>query len=1410
MSASAMTGTGSYSAADQKARDILRKHHEAQSSASSSGRKIDPSDVLQTLQLLPFPRNTERVSVRPEGKDFVLSINVGLTTLRGKFPVLSQTARKCPHVAQLLAEFCPSAPFGRCIADDAGCILPDESTPTDAVAVGHDATPAAAEDAGRDTKNRFTFTSITVNKNYAANAHRDANHYRGNARIIAVGDFTGGELFVTDFDKRIDIRNAWHDFDARELHGTFPFDGERFSVVYFVHTASVPKLLGQHLPFKAGGIRLEPAGENEAYDRELESLKKHFVEELHMPWPDFQTDFPPSNSLQASIAAFGDRGVPSTTKVASGHRTTIFDVPSSACARSQRGRPIAAIILTKNQAPGAAQYAPLVPLACQALGAVFKVKCRESNAWSRLGTKTGRHPVPVVFLDQQSMVSFAKRMELSCEVWEEIEIDADLERKSERAAAALSEAQKEGDEIRGDQRTTGKERHRTLARGLVCISDDSDCYGHSLSKKQRTADLPPLVRHRFGIDLEKSATDLSPSLHRKLKKESSRTISSCTPSTTDDDETSETNTKPELGGRGRAEFAAHEPTSEIEEEDCKPNRVRPPALAPQLGVWFPFSGTPRAPLERRVSSTQASNLPHESCWQLLQLVEPPCFSSRESNRSLADRALMSRSCSTPARRGSTRRAPLPEPLARLMLNAAKVLPTSMVLDPCAGEGTIGRLVAGGCLGNCFSADVVSDGAKYASSASSSAVLAEETRGPCEFVTANLFAAPFRLVGQYDAVVCDPPFGRREPVVTLAHGGASAAGTNPNPSPAVLGIYDNAFLPELFRLSARALKLRGRLVFLYPHYPKSEEKDKDETSRGTSWTPEDMLALGNAAIKEDKHQSAGVEDPRTEDSANCRWHLVGTAEQEWAKSSGHVMVRRLVVLEKQLEKRDERSRRTKATNRIVERSDEPCAATPASESSWSQRLLHDIAAPHSEVDSNPAASFLLDAATERRIRLAVEDQLQKQEARGPRKVFQGLKVTPEPQPRVSIPDFLREERTLCLKEKTVETIAQVLLREVQDVVLGPVAAAAYRVAKPDTSIEAGFRDVFFPRAAGRGTARPSAPNWDHLKPGRIQSLIRRCPEFCARYKALIAEEVGPKLLQDALGKNPHLGDLRGENETQKLVLLYQFPPTLRVKQALPASLSSSSEAAGAASATATAEKNQQGNTVTTDGGNAVAGTALQTQTPCSIAQVHADDIYGHQPGEINFWVPLVPIGHVLQQEPEENNVMTSQPQPIADEDTASCASSSANVGGPRPATEPVLMNTLWSESVPNKADWHPFAPLRVGEYKRFWGSKVRHFACTSTAVTVAAATVSGFTSTGEATGSSGTTAKVATCAEENEIKTRVSLDFRLCLQEQFDEEWELPGVVYSHERREMEFEFHAGRATAVLRDTETTPVLPDST
>jgi hypothetical protein len=128
------------------------------------------------------------------------------------------------------------------------------------------------------------------------------------------------------------------------------------------------------------------------------------------------------------------------------------------------------------------------------------------------------------------------------------------------------------------------------------------------------------------------------------------------------------------------------------------------------------------------------------------------------------------------------------------------------------------------------------------------------------------------------------------------------------------------------------------------------------------------------------------------------------------------------------------------------------------------------------------------------------------------------------------------------------------------------------------------------------------------------------------------------------------------------VLYQFPPAVRIycshitkprkyvtpKHATTGDLDSSAD---------------------TDGhrkGEREGGDEVPTETDgeyVALTKVHADSLYGHQDGEVNFWMPFTSIDET---------------------------------------------STLWAETEPGKGDWYPFYPLGPGGCWRFPGTNCRHF------------------------------------------------------------------------------------------------------
>ena len=98
---------------------------------------------------------------------------------------------------------------------------------------------------------RFKYTTINVNRNIQCKEHLDA-HNIGDSIIVGLGDYTGGAFVVKKYEKTIksaagpprwalyrqdteyDINENFVRFCGfRNKHCTRPFDGERFSIVYF-------------------------------------------------------------------------------------------------------------------------------------------------------------------------------------------------------------------------------------------------------------------------------------------------------------------------------------------------------------------------------------------------------------------------------------------------------------------------------------------------------------------------------------------------------------------------------------------------------------------------------------------------------------------------------------------------------------------------------------------------------------------------------------------------------------------------------------------------------------------------------------------------------------------------------------------------------------------------------------------------------------------------------------------------------------------------------------------------------------------------------------------------------------------------------------------------------------------------
>lgn len=79
------------------------------------------------------------------------------------------------------------------------------------------------------------FTSITLNQQYKASAHKDKGNV-GNSFLVAFGDYTGGGLEVLDGPLKgiHDVRIPLIADFSKMLHRVTDFEGDRYSLVFYV------------------------------------------------------------------------------------------------------------------------------------------------------------------------------------------------------------------------------------------------------------------------------------------------------------------------------------------------------------------------------------------------------------------------------------------------------------------------------------------------------------------------------------------------------------------------------------------------------------------------------------------------------------------------------------------------------------------------------------------------------------------------------------------------------------------------------------------------------------------------------------------------------------------------------------------------------------------------------------------------------------------------------------------------------------------------------------------------------------------------------------------------------------------------------------------------------------------------
>lgn len=194
--------------AESRAAWILEQH-------ARLGRKITDTDMVGVLDAWSFRENKARTNVIPQGTKFVHSEMLGLVRIRAfsKYVVAKPTHR-FPLVTRLLCRFLEDNP-----------------------------------PAGLNHRMRFPFSTICINRNYAAKRHRDRNNM-GMSIVRAFGNFTGGRLRYWPEDpgasmapdpETLDAKNGVPLIvkgrsvvvDSTKAHEVEPFSGNRYSLVYF-------------------------------------------------------------------------------------------------------------------------------------------------------------------------------------------------------------------------------------------------------------------------------------------------------------------------------------------------------------------------------------------------------------------------------------------------------------------------------------------------------------------------------------------------------------------------------------------------------------------------------------------------------------------------------------------------------------------------------------------------------------------------------------------------------------------------------------------------------------------------------------------------------------------------------------------------------------------------------------------------------------------------------------------------------------------------------------------------------------------------------------------------------------------------------------------------------------------------
>lgn len=175
-------------------------------------RRISDQDLVDVLRIWGFSDNASRINVLPKGVKSVHSDTLGvIRTRNGIYRIFDPTTRY-PSVTTLVCQW-------------------------------------FHQNKGSEIPEKFAFTGININANYAGKRHRDNNN-EGPSAIRAVGKFTGGKLDYFPGDVKrpgrasvealdaqdsitLDLTQSLTLFNGNNAHGVQPFKGDRYSLVFF-------------------------------------------------------------------------------------------------------------------------------------------------------------------------------------------------------------------------------------------------------------------------------------------------------------------------------------------------------------------------------------------------------------------------------------------------------------------------------------------------------------------------------------------------------------------------------------------------------------------------------------------------------------------------------------------------------------------------------------------------------------------------------------------------------------------------------------------------------------------------------------------------------------------------------------------------------------------------------------------------------------------------------------------------------------------------------------------------------------------------------------------------------------------------------------------------------------------------